>query len=99
MVVYGIDERVNPSDDMFDLLCNARLWMWVWSYTLLFMPLFAKTYRLSRIFNGILAVRPLADKKLLYGIMGCLSVDSLLLLSLSIISRLERVYISSSYEA
>lgn len=97
MMMYGIDERVNPSDSMFDLLCNARLWMWVTSYTLLFMPLFAKTYRLARIFNGILAQRHLDDAQLLRGVAICVVVDLVLLTTYTAIEPLRRLYVSGSY--
>eukprot|EP01084_Bolivina_argentea_P257806 434431_1 len=54
MIIYGIDESSISAGPLFSFLCNFRLWLWIMSYTLLFMPLFAKTYRLSRIFTGIL---------------------------------------------
>ena len=34
IVIYGIDERVHPTASVFDFLCNARLWLWIMSYTL-----------------------------------------------------------------
>ena len=98
MIIYGIDEHWVEAGPVFTFSCNARLWLWIFSYTLLFMPLFVKTYRLSRIFSEILAKKHLTDTKLLYFIGICLLVDLLLLTIYTAIEPLQRLYISGSYE-
>jgi len=98
MIIYGIDEHSLSAGPGFTFLCNLRLWTWIMSYTLLFMPLFAKTYRLSRIFSEILEKKHIYDKDLMYGILICLIVDLILLTLYTAIEPLQRMYISGSYQ-
>ena len=49
VIIYGIEPN--------DFLCNARESLVIISFTLVFMPLFAKTYRISAIFNGMLQMK------------------------------------------
>eukprot|EP01083_Nonionella_stella_P001232 3601_1 len=98
-MVYGVDENNGvEAGPMFSFLCNFRIWLWVMSYTLLFMPLFVKTYRLSQIFSEILEKRVLEDKHLLYMVLGCVAVDIVLLVIYTSIEALQRMYVSGSYE-
>ena len=100
MIIYGIDEQSVSENRQVGWmwLCNLRLWMWVLSYTLLFVPLFAKTYRLSRIFNEILEKKYIHDSDLVKGIIFCLVVDFVLLTMYTAIEPLQRMYISLNYE-
>ena len=93
IIIYGVDEHWVNAGPSFTFLCNFRLWLWILSYTLLFMPLFMKTYRLSRIFSEILEKKHLSDTKLLKGIGICITVDLLLLTIYTSIEPLQRLYI------
>merc|ERR1712228_538376 len=100
MIIYGIDEQtVSPQHiGAWQWMCNLRLWIWILSYTLLFMPLFAKTYRLSRIFNEILEKKCIYDSDLLKGIALCLCVDLILLTLYTAIEPLQRMYIGLDFK-
>ncbi len=60
-------------------LCNLREWLMCISFTLVFMPLFLKTYRVSVIFTGMLTVNTIKDFKLVIGVLICLLIDSIIL--------------------
>jgi len=98
MIIYGIDEQWVAAGPGFSFLCNFRLWLWVLSYTLLFFPLFMKTYRLSRIFDEVLEKKIITDKKLVYVLLGCVAVDLLLLVIYTSIEPLQRLYESGGFE-
>lgn len=58
-----------------DIWCNVREWMMVIAWTLTFMPLFLKTYRVSVIFTGMMKVKTVEDYKLVIGVGLSLLVD------------------------
>ena len=60
-------------------LCNIREWFLAISFTLVFMPLFMKTYRLSVLFTGMLKVRTMSDYKLVIGVLICLLLDCIIM--------------------
>ena len=62
-----------------DILCNIKEWLIIISFTLVFMPLFSKTYRISYIFTGWLDQRKIDDYKLVFFVLICLLFDILLL--------------------
>ncbi len=87
-ICYGIDETIITSETSFinlDNMCNFRLWIITLSYTLLFMPLFLKTYRLSRIFKKVLTSRVIQDKHLFIGLLLCILIDLIVLTMVTII--------------
>ena len=97
-MLYGIDERQNLSQHQLDSLCNVRLWMLTISWTVLNLPLFLKTYRLSRMFRNILTGSTLSDTQLLCGVVIAVIVD-VLLLTVFILSRpLKRLYFDGTTE-
>eukprot|EP00485_Elphidium_margaritaceum_P007900 CAMPEP_0202709426 /NCGR_PEP_ID=MMETSP1385-20130828/21551_1 /ASSEMBLY_ACC=CAM_ASM_000861 /TAXON_ID=933848 /ORGANISM="Elphidium margaritaceum" /LENGTH=792 /DNA_ID=CAMNT_0049368687 /DNA_START=198 /DNA_END=2576 /DNA_ORIENTATION=- len=97
MFIYGIDEEWVEAGPVFSFLCNFRLWLWVLSYTLLFFPLFMKTYRLSRIFDEVLHKKVITDTKLIYVILGCVAVDLVLLIIFTSVEPLQRFYEFGGY--
>eukprot|EP01084_Bolivina_argentea_P317240 550023_1 len=97
-ILYGIDEGFfNESDDyvqtILTYLCNIKLWVLIISYTVLFIPLFGKTYRLSLLFNAILTARVVKDKKIFIGVLICVLIDITMLTIFTIIKPATRVYI------
>eukprot|EP01084_Bolivina_argentea_P278943 476775_1 len=102
IMLYGIDESLlenHPNQQkILDILCNLRVWLVTISYTLLFMPLFAKTYRLSQIFNTILIDRNFSDRKLFMLIGSCVLIDIILLTILTAIHPLKRFQLKANVE-
>eukprot|EP01083_Nonionella_stella_P034289 93856_1 len=72
IMMYGWPENI--------VYCNMREWLLAISFTLLFMPLFMKTYRVSVIFTGMLIVQSLGDFKLVLGVAMCLVIDLIILI-------------------
>ena len=74
IILYGLHPNA--------LLCNLREWLFSISFTLIFMPLFMKSYRVALIFtsglNG-LNVTVIQDGKLVLYILFCLLLDILIL--------------------
>ena len=64
--------------------CNIREWLLTVSFTLVFMPLFMKTYRVSVIFTS-LTVKTLSDFRLVIGVISCLFIDTMILMVFTII--------------
>ena len=105
IILYGIDQeilgRITNSDQtelVSNILCNARIWMIFISFTIIFMPLFAKTYRLSRIFNSILTKKVITDRSLFCIVGICVITDITLLGIFTSIEPLTRVYLLSTTE-
>jgi len=71
-------------------LCNVRTWILCISLTLLFMPLFAKTYRLSKIFDGVIMKKDITDNKLFILVLINLLIDVIILTVLTIWKPLSR---------
>ena len=103
LFLYSIDEDYNSRtiqnmnlNQQLDLnvVCNVRAWILTISFTLLFMPFFLKTYRISKLFHS--ALKPglnttiISDKQLMYGILLCLCIDLLLLSTFYILSPFQR---------
>ena len=93
-ILYGIDER-QYGNDLYSLkiICNLRLWLLNISYTVMFIPLFLKTYRLSLLFNAILTKKIVNDQRLFCGIIICVSIDIILLTIFTGIQPLSRTYL------
>ena len=83
VILYCVDEvhltGYSNVQEILNKTCNIRTWMVTICFTLLFIPLFAKTYRLSQIFNGILAHRNISDNKLFMLVLGNLLIDVVIL--------------------
>eukprot|EP01084_Bolivina_argentea_P177958 307696_1 len=93
-ILYGMDEEIS-SFKILNGVCKLRYWIIIISWTLLFMPLFFKTYRLSRLFKSILKNKMIIkDKSLFIAIFICVCVDILLLVTLTLIRPSNRIYIS-----
>lgn len=71
IVIYGLEHSV--------YLCNIRYWLLCIAFTMVFMPLFMKSYRISLIFTGMLTVKKVSDYRLVLGVGVCLVVDTLIL--------------------
>ncbi len=56
-ITFGFDERWFGSDRL-DFTCNFNLWILVLSFTLVYAPMFAKMYRLSKVFSKVFASPP-----------------------------------------
>ena len=78
-IIAYIDVIVYWQEADVNIICNLREWLMVISFTLTFMPLFFKTYRLSIIFTGMLEIRTLPDYKLMLGVLICFIIDITLL--------------------
>eukprot|EP01084_Bolivina_argentea_P275120 469103_1 len=97
VILYGIDEgEINTASNKLHLLCNAGLWMTTISFTMLFIPLFSKTYRLSLMFKNILTGNTLNDKHLLLLILACVLIDIILLGMFALMRPLHRIYVNGS---
>lgn len=93
--IYGIDEYYVDKNQSktWEFLCNFRLCLFQISITLGFTPLFAKTYRISRIFNlRSLSAYVIKDKQLFLVIFLLLIIDIVLLSILIAVGRLHREY-------
>ena len=81
MILSGLDEReYEQGSHSLDVLCNVRAWFLVISFTLIFTPIFAKTYKLSRIFTELLITKTIPDKVMLIRVFIALGIDLLLLI-------------------
>ena len=74
------------------IMCESRASTGMIAFTLIFMPLFAKTYRLSVVFKSILQKKKFQDFKLFCLVFIAILVDIILLTVLSIIQPLRRNY-------
>ena len=96
-ILFGIDENMQSyteNDDKFTFLCNFRTWLLAISFTLLFMPLFLKTYRIGQIFRvtNDLRVKDITDTKLVYATLCCVLTDIIILFIFVLIDPLSRQY-------
>ena len=71
IILYGSKHNV--------ALCNLRFWFLCISFTMVFMPLFMKTYRISIFVTGVLGVKNIQDYHLVIGVIICLLIDTLIL--------------------
>lgn len=102
MIISGLDERVlgrsnhdeKTWDHSLDFMCNLSVWWLVLSFTLIFIPLFAKTYKLSRIFTELLITAKLDEMEIhnQRTVAAAVAVDILLLIIFTSLSPFERVY-------
>ena len=98
-ILYAIDEgNVKDEGMKLDALCNIRFCMLVMAYSLVFMPLFVKTYRLSLIFKQTLTKKVVDDKRLGFIVFCCVIFDILLLSIFTGIQQLNRVKITGQEE-
>eukprot|EP01084_Bolivina_argentea_P318399 552153_1 len=101
IALYGIDESYIFDEEnigkmnQLTILCNLRLWMITISSTLLMMPLFLKTYRLSHIFKQVLHKKVFDDNKLFIYTGICVIIDIILLILYTSLAGLQRDYIVS----
>ena len=99
--LFGIDEGFAVGAHVnLNCLCNVRIWLLSVSLTLLFMPFFFKTYRISILLSPKHALEEtkIADKHLLYGICLCLGIDLVLLTLLYILFPFSREIETSKIE-
>ena len=93
MIICGLDERkFDAGSEILDIFCNIRAWFLVISFTLIFTPIFAKTYKLSRIFTELLITKTIPDKEMLIRVGFALCIDLLLLVVFVCIGPFERDY-------
>ena len=81
-LLFGIDRSHGLSESSLDGLCNIRIWLVIISVSLLFMPLFYKTYRIARIFEkSMITVSEVQvkDEKLMFYVLVHICVDVILL--------------------
>ncbi len=81
VIISGLDERLYPDDiETLNTLCNVRVWFVVISFTLCFTPMFAKTYKLSKIFTELMITKTIRNKVLLLRVGIALLIDLILLI-------------------
>eukprot|EP01083_Nonionella_stella_P043741 118040_1 len=101
-IMYSIDEGLladhHHQQYILSIVCNIRIWVSMIAFTLLFMPLFAKTYRLSKIFDGILMEKTVEDPTLFMLIVVCVMIDIVLLIILTLVKPLQRIYLLGDLE-
>eukprot|EP01083_Nonionella_stella_P099469 279690_1 len=94
--MYGLDERYVASASTLTALCNIRIWSLCISFTLLFMPLFVKTYRIRKIFCNVTLIQTNIDNKRLFIYISiCVLIDILLLTTYAIINPSQRIYMNN----
>merc|ERR1719474_1313195 len=84
VIISGLDEGL-LSESRIDGLCAAKWWMASIAVTLIAMPLFLKTYRVSVIFTESLKMRKMTDLRLMLHLKLCVVVDVVLLAMYSVI--------------
>ena len=77
IILYGSKHNV--------ALCNLRFWFLCISFTMVFMPLFMKTYRISIFVTGVLGVKNIQDYHLVIGVIICLLIDTLILVIFTVL--------------
>ena len=92
--LYGFDENTISEQTTLTIICNIRVWLILIGFTIFFMPLFLKTFRISRIFEGKFQEVSISDEKLLFYVVVCVCVDLVLLIIFSAVIPFERKYIS-----
>eukprot|EP01083_Nonionella_stella_P312585 1118598_1 len=75
--------------------CNIRIGLLCIAFSVIFMPLFMKTYRLARIFNSM-QVQTITDCMLMSAVMACVLVDVILLSIFILIEPFYREYRTGS---
>ena len=98
ILLYGVDEATTTYN--LDFLCNVRVLIMTISYSVMFMPLFFKTYRLVMVFNqfNLDYKVSLKDNKLMLVVLLCVFIDVILLTAFTSIEPLQRVYINGDIE-
>lgn len=90
---YGVQADENGGNVGADIACNASIWLYCGGFVLTFAPLFAKTWRVKKIFNigeTNKLKRTVVSNGLLLGIVGSLlAVEFTILLIWQIISPLQ----------
>lgn len=92
IIFYGLDEREIENIKTLNVLCNIRVWFLVISFTLIFTPMFAKTYKLSRIFTELLITKSIPDSELLIRVGIALLIDLILLIIFTSLHPFERLH-------
>eukprot|EP01084_Bolivina_argentea_P064457 117556_1 len=94
--VLLVDYDTQSQQYILDIACNVRIWVTTIAFTLLFMPLFAKTYRLIKICDALVIMREntVTDAKLFRLIGISVLIDIILLTILTLLSPLQRIYLS-----
>eukprot|EP01083_Nonionella_stella_P024282 67113_1 len=92
IILQGIDEgHVHRGESVWIGLCNTRIWLLCIAFSVIFMPLFMKTYRLARIFSSM-NVQTLQDYKLIIAVIVCVLIDVALLSVFTVMDPLDRKY-------
>ena len=92
VILIGLNESQNYSRTQLNGICAVTPWLLCISFTLVFMPLFLKTYRVGIIFTKILKKIVLTDGVLLIAVGCCVMVDILLLIIFTAISPQQRIH-------
>eukprot|EP01083_Nonionella_stella_P014220 39982_1 len=93
VILIGLDEATADSKTL-NILCNVTLPVVAIAFTLCFVPLFLKTYKLSRIFTELLITKSVPDGALLVRVLVAVCVDVALLCIFLSLSPRERVWYS-----
>ena len=96
--IYAADSDLDSLKLEWDSLCNGRVWIGMIGFSLLFMPLFAKTYRLSIVFKTLLQKKSVQDIKLFAVVFVSVLIDIVLLTVINIIQPLKRVYLNGELD-
>ena len=86
--------------DLTNSICRAREWLLSIAFTLIFMPLFTKTWKLSVIYSSILENdddnnnNNTSDKILFFRVICCLFVDILILFVFTLIDNSHIVFVN-----
>eukprot|EP01084_Bolivina_argentea_P062281 113878_1 len=92
IILYGIDEYYTflaENETKFHVICNVRMWLLCTGFTLIFMPLFVKTFRLAKIFQSF-DIENISDFKLVCMLIVCLLIDIILLTFYTLLEGLQR---------
>lgn len=92
VILIGLNESQNYSRTQLNGICAVIPWLLCIAFTLVFMPLFLKTYRVGIIFTKILKKIVLTDGVLLIAVGCCVMIDILLLTIFTAISPQQRIY-------
>ena len=93
VIMFGLDEAYIAENDLkWKYLCNIKVILPVSAIVLTFGPLFAKTYRISKIFNTVLQKTVIPDSHLFIAIFTVYGIEILLFILFVIIGGEYREY-------
>nr|XP_006824877.1 PREDICTED: gamma-aminobutyric acid type B receptor subunit 2-like [Saccoglossus kowalevskii] len=78
--LLGIDRNILHYDSQLEVLCQIRMWILAFGFTLSFGAMFSKTWRVYTIFtNKTLQKRVIKDHRLLAMVVGMVGIDIVIL--------------------